>query len=186
MNIFTQNDKMKKFGIHAFGLEPRKNCVGCKCPCYGENGFYKVFEKRCKNRWQKLFEMSMEKWFVAEMIKEIRRRRSIKIIRIHDTSDFYSQAYLDKWTMIAQALPGIKFYCYTKALHLNWTQFDRLKNTNRIQSHGGEHDKLIDDSKPQAMIIKPGEKVPSRKWKITNDNELMAVNGYKYIALKQH
>jgi len=36
--------------------------------------------------------------------------------RIHESGDFYSQAYYDKWVDIATAFPGVLFLAYTKSL----------------------------------------------------------------------
>lgn len=36
--------------------------------------------------------------------------------RVHESGDFYSAAYVDKWADIARRHPGLTFYAYTKRL----------------------------------------------------------------------
>lgn len=79
---------------------------------------------------------------MATMIAELRRVRKT-YIRIHDSGDFYSQAYLDKWVTIIKANPAKRFYCYTTSLHLNWDGYDSLANCARAQSDSTCHKGMI-------------------------------------------
>jgi hypothetical protein len=59
---------------------------------------------------------SLREDFVDEMIKAI-KDSGARVIRIHESGDFYSTDYLLKWLEIAKNLPGVRFYAYTKALN---------------------------------------------------------------------
>ena len=37
-------------------------------------------------------------------------------VRIHDSGDYYSKVYLQKWIDIANLFPEIKFYSYTNSV----------------------------------------------------------------------
>jgi len=71
--------------------------------------------------------------FVTDLVAEITKSKKTKV-RIHESGDMYSQKYLDKWVSIAMALPNVRFYLYTKKELLDWTEYDKLPNTNRIHS----------------------------------------------------
>lgn len=52
--------------------------------------------------------------FVARVC-ELVERSGNRLFRIHESGDFYSQAYADKWSAIAKRCPGVLFFCYTKS-----------------------------------------------------------------------
>jgi hypothetical protein len=75
-------------------------------------------------------------------IKE-NRSKGITLVRIHESGDFFSKAYLDAWIQVALLNPDLKFYCYSKSLQL----FHLLKlpsNFYLTASKGGKWDDLID------------------------------------------
>lgn len=49
--------------------------------------------------------------------------RNMKFVRVHESSDFYSQEYIDKWCNIAKSKPEVIFYAYTKRM----SEFDFSK-----------------------------------------------------------
>ena len=71
------------------------------------------------------------------------RSKGITLVRIHESGDFFSGAYLDAWLQVALLNPDLKFYCYSKSLQL----FYLLKlptNFYLTASKGGKWDYLID------------------------------------------
>jgi Gene product 88 len=67
-----------------------------------------------------------------------------KIVRLHVSGDFFSEAYFLAWMDVAKAKPDILFYTYTKSL-LTWLRH-RLSvraNFKLTASEGGKHDALI-------------------------------------------
>lgn len=67
-------------------------------------------------------------------------------VRIHDSGDFFSEAYLEAWLEIARETPMVLFYAYTKEVAM----FKRLVegrapvNFRWVYSTGGKEDYLID------------------------------------------
>lgn len=59
--------------------------------------------------------------FVDVMVTIIRAQRRRRF-RIHESGDFYSQAYVDKWISIAKALPSVRFLAFTKAFALDFSR----------------------------------------------------------------
>lgn len=59
------------------------------------------------------WERSKDDNFVSDMVELIRKAK-FKTFRIHESGDFYDQEYVDKWQRIINALPRVRFYCYTK------------------------------------------------------------------------
>lgn len=88
------------------------NCDQCKKGCYAskaETLYPFVWKSRCRN-----LEASFQADFVPRMVTIINRAKP-RYVRIHESGDFYSQEYADKWSEIAEALPHVRFYCYTKS-----------------------------------------------------------------------
>lgn len=83
----------------------------------------------------------------ADLINEAlqkARKKNTKLVRIHESGDFFSAAYLQAWVMVAMHNPDLKFYCYSKNLPL----FMGLKlpeNFYLTASYGGKFDYLIDE-----------------------------------------
>ena len=80
------------------------------------------------------------------MIDEVKRKRA-DMVRVHDSGDYYSRAYIDKWFAIARALPDVRFYSYTKSVPLFLERDDIPDNFDIIFSEGGTRDDLIDTTK---------------------------------------
>ena len=51
------------------------------------------------------------------MNKEIAKKKP-DYVRVHDSGDYYSKAYLDKWIEIAIHNPHVRFYSYTNSVEL--------------------------------------------------------------------
>lgn len=55
-----------------------------------------------------------------EAVSEIIQKRRLPNLRIHESGDFYSQEYLNKWLRIIAANPATRFWANTKSWHLKW------------------------------------------------------------------
>jgi hypothetical protein len=111
--------------------------------CYAassENLFRNVREGRWNN-YDKLRGKS-----VAEMSEIILASlpSKVKLVRLHQSGDFFNQDYFDAWLIVARKRSALIFYGYTKALPL-WVR--RLKaipsNFHLVASYGGKFDSLI-------------------------------------------
>ena len=95
------------------------NCSDCASKCYArkaEKLYPAVLPCRERN-----WEASKRDDFVSNMVKLIKRTQknsrkvTIKAVRIHESGDFYSKGYAEKWADIARQCPDLIFYGYTKA-----------------------------------------------------------------------
>ena len=129
MNLLTQNAKMKKTSlenntkIFNFSIPAYKTKAGkITCPfakecikyCYAQKGNYTRFPM-IQQLMEKKYELSKTENFINLMNKEIKKKKA-KYIRIHDSGDFYSVKYLNKWIQIAKYNKIVIFYAYTKSI----------------------------------------------------------------------
>jgi hypothetical protein len=73
------------------------------------------------------------------------RSKGITLVRIHESGDFFSGAYLeclDCWLHYSTLI--LKFYCYSKSLHLFHLRLSLPTNFYLTASKGGKWDHLID------------------------------------------
>jgi hypothetical protein len=80
---------------------------------------------------------------ISDSIQE-HRTKNTKLVRIHESGDFFSGAYLDAWIEVAHRNPDLKFYCYSKSLQL-FLNFKLPENFYLTASYGGKFDYLIDE-----------------------------------------
>ena len=73
------------------------------------------------------------------------KTRNTKLVRIHESGDFFSLEYLQAWVKVAQANPNLKFYCYSKSLHFFVELGELPANFYMTASYGGAFDYLIDE-----------------------------------------
>jgi hypothetical protein len=130
MNLLTQNSKLKKTSkltghrVFNFGIPAYKSASGkLTCPfagecvkfCYAQKGAYSW--SNVKPAFEKRYELTKTDDFVNEMNKEIAKKKP-DYVRVHDSGDYYSKAYLDKWIEIAIHNPHVRFYSYTNSVEL--------------------------------------------------------------------
>lgn len=109
-----ENAKLKRQLI--FSIPAGKAICGMECPgCYAMK-FQRIYPTvlPARERW---YQASLTDDFVPTIISDIQAcKKPVDAIRIHESGEFYSQAYLDKWTTIAQSLPNHRFYAFTKRI----------------------------------------------------------------------
>lgn len=67
-----------------------------------------------------------------------------KKVRIHVGGDYFNMPYLDAWLETATRFPDLKFYSYSKSLHL-FKDKPLPENFYLTASYGGLYDYLIDE-----------------------------------------
>ncbi len=177
-NYLNTNSKLKKDNIFKFSLPVKVTCIGAKSClqyCYATKGAYRTYSKTIAVAHTKNHEFSKSKHFVQDIVTEILRRK-IKVVRLHDCGDFYSQAYVEKWLRIAMFLPDVRFYAYTKSLNLDFRMFTSLQNTKIIQSVGGKYDSLIDLNQSHAMIFEKKITLDLNNYVDCSKSDLKALN----------
>ena len=189
MGLLTQNKKMRKssgqgvavfnFGIPAFtsitGQKTCPNAGACVKTCFARGGAY-VFNV-VKNAYEVKFAVTQSPVFVSLIDSELQRqkRKHKRIaVRIHDSGDFYSEEYLQKWLLIIKNNPETTFYAYTKRVSL----MKRTKlpdNFKVIYSFGGKEDSLIDIEKDAHSFVFPDKKsLIKAGYDNATDNDLVA------------
>ena len=102
--------------IHTFSIPAILCCPGrtklCEGLCYADHGFYHM--ATVKEALEKNYHTSKQASFVNKMIQEITNEK-VKILRVHVAGDFYSAAYVRKWSTIIERCQGTQFYVYTRS-----------------------------------------------------------------------
>lgn len=172
LQLLTQNSKIKSsgdgqsvvfnFGIPAFrsksGEATCPNAGVCASGCYAKSGAYLFSNVAAK--FESRFEATKDKDFglmIQTDIDKIKNKylgEKRVLIRIHDSGDFYSKEYLEKWLDIIQTNSEIEFYAYTKQVSLfkSITQYVP-ENFKLIFSFGGKEDHLIDTTKDRHSLV---------------------------------
>jgi hypothetical protein len=158
MNLLTQNSKLKKtskeLGVRVFnfGIPAYKSASGkLTCPmadgcvkfCYAKKGAY--IWSNVQPAFEKRYELTKSDDFVNKMYEEIVKKKP-DYVRVHDSGDYYSKKYLDKWIDIALLFPEVKFYSYTNMVQM-FLDTDLPSNFDVIFSDSGKQKHLIDPLK---------------------------------------
>tara|TARA_B100000212_G_scaffold271535_1_gene210965 strand:- start:157 stop:879 length:723 start_codon:yes stop_codon:yes gene_type:complete len=69
--------------------------------------------------------------------------KNIDKVRIHSSGDFFNGEYLRVWLSVARLNKNLKFYCYSKSLHLFGTNVSIPDNFFLTASMGSKMDRLI-------------------------------------------
>ena len=115
----------------------------CLKLCYAKRGMYRF--GNVERALTKRYEASKEENFVQTITEELAKVKNDKqiYIRIHDSGDFYSPSYFQKWLTIARLNPSVRFYAYTKS-HSFIRGIELPENFDLIFSLGSTKDELID------------------------------------------
>lgn len=112
-----------------------------------------------------------------------------KLIRIHESGDFWTENYMKAWIMVAQDHPDRKFYAYTKSLGMWLNLVDLIpSNFYLTASCGGTLDYLLpkypDVFKRIAYVVYTEEAAAMRGLEIDHDDSHCL--GDKPFALLVH
>ena len=154
----NKKSKASKYNRNNIGLPNEETCIGagdCIKDCYVKKANYRRFPNVYESHWRNYAETKKDD-FPLNMLIEIIEKKS-ESIRIHDSGDFYSREYTHKWFKIAEALPHVQFYAYTKSIPL-FIGENLPENFTVIFSYGGKYDSLIDNSIHRHAVIYRDEK----------------------------
>ncbi len=158
MNLLTQNTKLKKTSkelglrVFNFGIPAYKSSSGkLTCPmadscvkfCYAKKGAYTW--SNVKPAFEKRYELSKTNDFVEAMNAEIRKKKP-DYVRVHDSGDYYSTAYLKKWIEVAIHNPNVRFYSYTNMIDM-MLKASLPDNYDIIFSDSGKQKHMINERK---------------------------------------
>ena len=100
------------------------------------------------------------------------RTGKIKLVRFHQSGDFFNQSYFDAWLLVARQHPDLIFYGYTKALPLWVKRLGEIpSNFKLVASRGGTHDHLIEEFGLRSVRVVFSEWEAKRKWKLPIDHD---------------
>lgn len=154
MNLLTQNSKLKRTSkelglrVFNFGIPAYKSASGkLTCPmakdcikfCYAKKGAY--IWSNVKPAFEKRYQLTKTDNFVEAMNAEIRKKKP-DYVRVHDSGDYYSPAYLKKWIEVAIHNPSVRFYSYTNMVDM-FHKTDLPDNYDVIFSDAGKQRHLI-------------------------------------------
>lgn len=189
----TNNTKVAKLGAISFGIpafeaaDGFKTCPGagaCAAVCYARQGHYVRGAVSSAREHNLKIARTDLKDFEAKAIEDLNRINN-KIVRLHDSGDFFSQDYYDCWNRIAKQFPDKIFYAYTKSLHLELWR-DKAKNFKITQSEGGKLDHEINKKKPHARIFATDYSRRKAKYGDGHNTDTLAIRGAKKIGLIYH
>jgi hypothetical protein len=158
MNLLTQNTKLKKTSkalglrVFNFGIPAYKSASGkLTCPmadecvkfCYAKKGAY--VWSNVQPAFEKRYQLSKTNDFVGAMNSEILKKKP-DYIRVHDSGDYYSRAYLHKWIEVAIHNPSVRFYSYTNMVSM-MLNVSLPANYDIIFSDSGKQKNLINERK---------------------------------------
>jgi hypothetical protein len=169
--LLTQNSLLKPDGAYnwtlpawALRLSDGRNfnvCPNagvCAQMCYARSGNFMFPAVRAHHERNLLMVLDHLPWWEQRMRSELRDKRYRgRHIRIHDSGDFFSDAYLEAWLRIISASPWATFYAYTKEV----SRFKRIVEPNPpsnllwIYSLGGKEDALVDREKDRYADVFP-------------------------------
>jgi hypothetical protein len=156
MNLLTQNSKLKKTSkalglrVFNFGIPAYKSASGkLTCPmadecvkfCYAKKGAY--IWSNVKPAFEKRYELSKTDDFIDAMNAEILKKKP-DYVRVHDSGDYYSRAYLHKWIEVAKQNPSVRFYSYTNMVKM-MLNVSLPDNYDIIFSDSGKQKHLINE-----------------------------------------
>jgi len=150
------NKKLKQTLI--FDLPAGKTCPNSdKCRSYavmnnngkltvedGKNTIFRCYAASQEAQYKNVYNDGFYKTYqlINDSIQE-HKTRNINKVRIHSSGDFFNGQYLRAWFAVARLNPLMKFYCYSKSLHLFGTNVSIPDNFFLTASMGGKRDDLI-------------------------------------------
>ncbi len=199
----SQNGKMKKiqdrdvynWGIPAFMSQNKiKTCPNagvCASGCYAQSGSYRY--SNVASKYEKRLELALSDQFetvLAEEIQYVSERASKRgkpcLIRIHDSGDFFSEQYTQKWLKLIQRFKNVQFYAYTKQV----AQFKSMKlpaNLIMIYSYGGLQDHLIDPERDRHSAVFQNETdLQNAGYADASQDDMVAIGQNLKIGLVYH
>ena len=142
--------------------------------CYA-TGAECLFPLIRKSRWDnfELLKSAGTAIGMANLIEQsLAGKKKIKLVRFHQSGDFFNQAYFDAWFMVAQQHPELIFYGYTKALPFWAKRMHAVPaNMKLVASRGGTHYYLIEMFGLRSVRVVFSEREARRKWKLEIDHD---------------
>jgi hypothetical protein len=110
-------------------------------------------------RWKENHASTFRPDFVPRIVLQLsRRRKLLDVVRIHESGDFYSVEYFNKWCTICKAFPATTFLAYTKGFDL--FALDRPSNMMLVASVMPDTTAPIPEGAATFTCLKKGTPIP--------------------------
>lgn len=152
----------------------------CLSLCYAKKGMYRF--GNVERALSKRYEASKQENFVELISNELSKVKKGKqiYVRIHDSGDFYSPTYFEKWLEIALLNSSVRFYAYTKSHSFIRGNFAIPENMDLIFSLGSTKDELIDqENERHSKIFDSSEEMEKQGY---FDSSYLDINATKWIT----
>lgn len=159
----------------------------CRHVCYARHGTYTWPVVRAKHQANLTFVLDDLRGWEDAMLAELGARKFRGAwVRIHDSGDFFSDAYTRAWLRIMRGRPEVNFYAYTKEVD----RFRRLiepdppGNFLWVYSFGGTQDGALDATRDRVADVFPDEEaITAAGWHSQEANDLLAVLGPRLVGI---
>jgi len=166
------------------------NCAECAKTCYARKA--EAFRPSVKlGRARNLSPYVERKEALKAAIVAQITRQKIQAVRIHESGDFFDQAYIGFWADIVKSLPAVKFYAYTKtAAMFDFAAICALSNFNLVSSflpdgcrNYGKAETIIAQAQAQGVPVCPCRKGDTEK---VCGSSCTICQTEKFVAFIQH
>ncbi|MFJ8965334.1 hypothetical protein ACIRG5_38710 [Lentzea sp. NPDC102401] len=198
--MLTQNSEMRQIGAWNWSLpawagrladgRTFNTCPSagvCAQACYARHGTYTWPVVRAKHHANLAFVLDdLSAWETAMVTELSAAKFHGAWIRIHDSGDFFSDAYLQAWLRICLARPGTNFYAYSKEVE----RFRRLVEASPppnflwVFSYGGTQDSSLNPDTDRVADVFPDEAAIAKAgWASQEASDLLAVLGPHLVGI---
>ncbi|MFD2415010.1 GP88 family protein [Amycolatopsis pigmentata] len=198
--LLTQNSEMRRIGVWNWSLpawagrlpdgRTYNTCPSagvCAQACYARHGTYTWPVVRAKHQANLTFVLDDPAGWETAMVAELGAAKFRSAwIRIHDSGDFFSDAYLQAWLRICRTRPDTNFYAYTKEID----RFRRLvepgppPNFWWVYSYGGTQDAALNPDTDRVADVFPDETaIGAAGWASQEASDLLAVLGPRLVGV---
>jgi hypothetical protein len=161
-----------------------------KFRCYATSS-ESAFPSVRKQRWHNFDLLKSKDW--SEMVGIIEASlnavnlKKIKLVRIHESGDFFNQDYFDAWITIAQMYKDLTFYAYTKSIQY-WIKRKEIipSNLKLTASYGGRQDASIATYKLKSNTVVFSTKEAKDKNLKVDHNDKLAWSQDESFAVLLH
>ncbi|MFF4503005.1 hypothetical protein [Streptomyces sp. NPDC001401] len=198
--LLTQNRELRAIGVWNWSLpawagrlpdgRTYNTCPSagiCRHVCYARQGTYTWPVVRAKHQANLQFVLDDLHGWQQAMIAELGARRFRGTwVRIHDSGDFFSDAYLLAWLHVIRARPETNFYAYTKEINRFRTLVEPDAPTNFLWvfSFGGTQDSALDVAIDRvADVFHDEEAIAAAGWHSQEASDLLAVLGPHLVGI---
>jgi hypothetical protein len=191
MTLSLGNGKLAH-GILIWNMPTVKTCPNsetCRTTCYAKKAerlYPNVLPCRERNYQASRLE-SFEDRMVWTIISSV-AKHDVRAVRVHESGDFYSQAYADKWAQIAKRVhnvqPDVVFFAYTKSPYRPASGFNIVESImpDGERNYGTYREMIALAKKYRAKVCPYG----LSKRTITCGIECTACQTSKYVVFLKH